>query len=90
MPVPSEVSGQLVAGDERDWFAIQARRGEVLFIEALGQRIGSPVDLQISVLDTTGQRELTQFGDEMRNTVVRSRPVTWILPGGVVQLTDAI
>ena len=61
------MSGQLVAGDERDWFAIQARRGEVLFIEALGQRIDSPVDLQISVLDASGQRELTQFGDEVRN-----------------------
>ncbi|MDA1230088.1 MAG: PPC domain-containing protein [Planctomycetota bacterium] len=47
--VPCDVSGQLVAGDERDWFAIDGRRGEVFFIEALGQRIGSPVDLQISV-----------------------------------------
>lgn len=65
--VPCEVSGQLVAGDERDWFAILARRGEVFFIEALGQRIASPVDLQISVLDATGQRELAQFGDEARN-----------------------
>jgi hypothetical protein len=65
--VPCEVSGQLVAGDERDWFAIQARRGEVLFIEALGQRIHSPVDLQISVLDVSGQQELVQFGDEVRN-----------------------
>lgn len=52
--VPCEVSGQLVGGDERDWFAIQARRGEVLFIEALGQRIQSPVDLQISVFSEIG------------------------------------
>ncbi|MBC8114303.1 MAG: hypothetical protein H7062_08000 [Candidatus Saccharimonas sp.] len=65
--VPCEVSGQLVAGDERDWFAIPARRGEVLFIEALGQRIQSPVDLQISVLDALGERELAQFGDEVQN-----------------------
>ncbi len=64
---PCEVSGQLVAGDERDWFAIAARRGEVFFFEALGQRIPSPVDLQISVLDRAGQRELVQFGDEVRN-----------------------
>lgn len=65
--VPCEVSGQLVAGDEQDWFAISARRGDVLFIEALGQRIQSPVDLQISVLDAADQRELVQFGDEVRN-----------------------
>ena len=65
--IPCEVSGQLVERDERDWFAIEARRGEVFFIEALGQRIQSPVDLQISVLDSTGQNELAQFGDEVRN-----------------------
>lgn len=65
--VPCEVSGQLIAGDEQDWFAISARRGEVFFIEALGQRILSPVDLQISVLDPLDQQELAQFGDESRN-----------------------
>ncbi|MBI3861723.1 MAG: PPC domain-containing protein, partial [Planctomycetia bacterium] len=53
---PCEVSGQLVAGDECHWFAIQAKRGEVLYLEALGQRINSPVDLQLSVLDAAGER----------------------------------
>ena len=66
--VPCEVSGQLIAGDERDWFAISVRRGEVIFMETLGQRIQSPVDLQISVLDASGQQELAQFGDEVRNS----------------------
>jgi hypothetical protein len=66
--IPCEVSGQLVAGDERDWFAIEARRGEVLHFEALGQRLGSPVDLQLSVLDASGERELARFGDEVRNS----------------------
>ncbi|MCE9526113.1 MAG: hypothetical protein K8R36_08670 [Planctomycetales bacterium] len=65
--VPFEVSGQLIAGNEHDLFAIQARRGEVLYIEALGQRIGSPVDLQIAVLESSGERELAQFGDKTRN-----------------------
>jgi hypothetical protein len=65
--VPAEVSGQLVAGNEHDWFAIQARQGEVFYIEAFGQRIGSPVDLQLSVLDSSGLRELAQFGDEVRD-----------------------
>lgn len=63
---PCEVSGQLAAGDERDWFSIQARRGEVFFVEAFGQRIQSPVDLQISVCDGSG-KELAQFTDEQRN-----------------------
>lgn len=65
--VPCEVSGRLVASDERDWFALEARRGEVFFIEALGQRIQSPVDLHVSVFDASGRRELAQFSDEVRN-----------------------
>lgn len=78
---PCEVSGQLVAGDERDWFAIHARRGEVFFIEAFGQRIQSPVDLQISVFDPSGQRELSQFGDEVRN-IGGSFPTSHLDPAG--------
>ena len=77
--VPCEVSGQLVAGGECDWFAIQARRGEVLYIEALGQRIQSPVDLQISLIDPRNSNDeakgrpdeqsatLVRFTDETRN-----------------------
>lgn len=47
--IPCDVSGQLVAGEECDWFAFQARRGEVLYLEGFGQRIHSPVDLQVSI-----------------------------------------
>ncbi len=79
--VPCEVSGQLIAGDERDWFTIPARRGAVFFIEALGQRIQSPVDLQISVLDAAGQQELAQFGDEVRN-IGGAFPTSHLDPSG--------
>lgn len=69
--VPCEVSGQLTAGDEQDWYAISARRGEVFYLEALGQRISSPVDLQLSVEasprdETAGERDLARFADEVR------------------------
>ncbi|QDU27175.1 hypothetical protein ETAA8_22600 [Anatilimnocola aggregata] len=66
--VPCEVSGQLATADERDWFTIQARRGEVFQLEAFGQRIQSPVDLQVRVLDAAGERELARFSDEVRNS----------------------
>lgn len=93
IPVPCDVSGQLVAGDERDWFAIDGRRGEVFFIEALGQRIGSPVDLQISLHgndDTQTQTDealsdqplvLAQFADETRN-VGGAFPTSHLDPAG--------
>jgi hypothetical protein len=49
LKVPCEVIGQLTAGDQCDWFEIEAQHGEVFYLEAFGQRIHSPVDLQISV-----------------------------------------
>lgn len=79
--VPSEVSGQLAASDERDWFAIEARRGEVFFIEGIGQRMQSPVDLQISVFDKSGQSELSQFSDEVRN-IGGTFPTSHLDPAG--------
>ena len=65
--VPCDVSGQLLAGDEQDWFAINARRGEVVWIEGFGERIGSPLDLEISLFDATGDKELANFRDEVRS-----------------------
>ncbi len=79
---PCEVSGQLVAGDERDWFAIDAKRGEVLYIEALGQRIHSPVDLDVSVLDASGTTELAKFSDEQRNIGGLALPSSHLDPAG--------
>lgn len=63
--VPSEVSGQLIAGDEQDWFAISVRRGDVLWLEAFGERINSPVDLDVGVYDATGEMQLAAFHDEL-------------------------
>ncbi|MCH2202028.1 MAG: hypothetical protein MK102_08660 [Fuerstiella sp.] len=70
LTVPCEVSGQLVTGDEQDWYAFTAHRGEVIHIEAFGHRLQSPVDLQISIVEASGSsspRELATFGDEVRN-----------------------
>ena len=79
---PCEVSGQLIAGDEQDWFAIQARRGEVLWIEAFGERIGSPVDLDVSVLDAVGKNELAHFSDEVQNIGGQQFPSSHLDPSG--------
>ena len=67
LPVPCEVSGQLTEAREQDWFAMDVQRGEVLHLEAFGQRISSPVDLQLSIHDVETKKLLAQFGDEPMN-----------------------
>ncbi|MSQ97366.1 MAG: hypothetical protein EXR98_22825 [Gemmataceae bacterium] len=65
--VPCEVSGQLAEGDQRHWYAVRARRGEVLWLETFGARIGSPVDLDLAVLDPLGKNELLKFFGTVEN-----------------------
>ena len=67
IPIPCEVSGQLVAGSQQHWFAITGRRGEVLYLEGLAHRIRSPLDMDVRIFDSTGQQELAHFEDELRN-----------------------
>lgn len=79
---PSEVSGQLIGGDEQDWFVINARRGEVLWLEAFGERINSPVDLELSIFDASGEKELVNFRDELRKRDLPRFPGSHSDPSG--------
>jgi len=65
LEAPCEVSAQLAEVDGRHWYALRAKRGEAFWLEGLGERIGSPVDLELSVLDAAGDRELARFSDEL-------------------------
>lgn len=80
--IPCEVSGQLVAGNEQDWFAIESRRGEVLYVEGIAQRINSPIDLDVRLFDSTGGRELAHFGDLVRNVGGTAFPTNHLDPAG--------
>jgi len=80
--VPCEISGQLIAEGETDWYAVDARRGEVFWLEGFGKRIGSPVDLDISVLDATGEKQLARFSDELDNIGGNSFPSNHLDPSG--------
>lgn len=67
LQVPCEVSAQIAEVNGQHWYAVQARRGEVLWFEGLGDRIGAPVDLELNILDPTGNRELAKFSDQFVN-----------------------
>ncbi|MFO0952351.1 MAG: PPC domain-containing protein [Isosphaeraceae bacterium] len=65
LPWPCEVSGRLEAGQEQDWYRLRVRRGEVVWLELFGERIGAPVDLDLSILDPSGNRELLRCSDSL-------------------------
>ena len=65
--VPVDIGGQLTGSDERHWYQITARRGEVFYVEGFAHRLGAPVDLAISIFDSDGEQELASFHDELLN-----------------------
>lgn len=81
IPFPCEIGGQLTAGDEQDWFTIDALQGEVLWIEALGERIGAPLDLDVVVVDAD-RRELLRLSDDVRNLGGARFPTNHTDPSG--------
>jgi len=42
--VPCELSGQFYPAGDRDWVQFEAKKGEVIWIEALSHRLGLPTD----------------------------------------------
>lgn len=81
IPIPCEVSGQLVQGTQQDWYSVTVRRGDVLYLDGTAQRIGSPVDLQLRVFDTTGQHLLASLADSTA-TAEGSLPTSHLDPSG--------
>jgi hypothetical protein len=65
--IPGEVVGQLVEGNEQHWYAIRAKKGETLWLEGFGARLGAPIDLSLSVLDSSGTKELGTFAATLEN-----------------------
>jgi hypothetical protein len=65
--VPGAWWGEIPEGDEQVWLAVEARQGEVFWLEAFGDRLGSPVDLDLVVLTADGATELAHFRDEVEN-----------------------
>jgi hypothetical protein len=78
---PAEISGRLADADERDYYAIMARAGDVFHFEAFGQRLQSPVDLQLSLFQTNSEQPIEIYNDAI-NLVDVSVPTGHLDPSG--------
>ena len=63
--VPAEVAGQFAARGDVDYVAFQAKAGEVIFIEAFAERLGSTADPYLTVdqvtLDAEGKETVKRL-----------------------------
>ncbi len=82
LEIPAEAAGRLVEADEQDWYSFRVRKGEVVYVEVFGERIGSPVHLAASVLDKTGRKELLRCRRDPTNIGGLSLPSRHADPSG--------
>jgi hypothetical protein len=54
VPVPCEIAGRIEKRGDVDWYTFKAEKGQVIAIEAMGERLGSPVDLYFQLLGDKG------------------------------------
>ncbi len=64
VPVPCEIAGRFEARGDRDWYRFDAKKGDVLSIEAWGDRLGAPVDLYFLVKGVDGKQTLIDVDEE--------------------------
>jgi hypothetical protein len=52
--VPCEIAGRIEKRGDVDWYTFAAKKGDVIAIEAQGERLGSPIDLYFQLLSEKG------------------------------------
>ena len=78
------VRGQRAAGGRRRAGLVSGsrQRGDVIWLELFGERIGAPVDLDLSVLDAGGKRELLHLADSLEDPKEGAIPISHSDPSG--------
>jgi hypothetical protein len=56
--IPCEIAGAVEKRRDRDWYAFDARKGEVVLIEALGDRVGSEAFVYFMLRNAATKQEL--------------------------------
>jgi hypothetical protein len=80
--VPVEIGGRLSESNQPAWYSLQARRGEVFHLEAFAARSGSPVDLTVNILSSSGEKILASFTDVVPNLGDLRFPTAHLDPAG--------
>jgi len=69
---PCEVAGQIKKSRDRDWYAFDAKKGDVLMIDLCSERLGAPTDLYYSVHNLAGKQDITLQDDNPESLSTKS------------------
>lgn len=55
LTIPSVLAGRFVKPREIDWYRLDAKKGELIWLEAVGERAGKIMDVELAIHDAKGQ-----------------------------------
>ncbi|MGL4419827.1 MAG: PPC domain-containing protein, partial [Gemmataceae bacterium] len=58
VPVPCEIAGRIEARFDRDWYSFEAKKGDVLILELVADRLGSEMDAFLTVRNAANGAEI--------------------------------
>lgn len=67
---PCEIVGRINTPRDRDWYSFDAKKGDVIMIDAISQRLGAPTDLFLKLVNAK-KVELTMQDDTIETLGVR-------------------
>ncbi|WP_406695990.1 PPC domain-containing protein [Singulisphaera sp. Ch08] len=62
VPLGASIAGRFLQAAEIDWYRFPAKKGEPIWVEAVGERAGLAMDLDVAIYDLQGKL-LTVFAD---------------------------
>jgi len=60
LPIPCEVAGRIDKRQDRDWFAVNVKKGDVLAVELFSDRLGVPADLYLAIKKDKAMTEVEE------------------------------
>lgn len=62
--VPCEIAGRIDRKHDQDWYRFRAKKGDVYSLEFFGDRIGSPLDLYVTLRPAGGKSLIAELDDD--------------------------
>jgi hypothetical protein len=63
VPVPCEVVGRIDRRHDRDWYSFIAKKGDVLDIDLLSDRLGAQTDMKLLLRNVTAKSDIVELDD---------------------------
>jgi hypothetical protein len=84
--LPCALAGRFLRSREIDWYRLSAKKGQLLWIEGVGERGGKAMDLEVAVHDAAGKPLLTLSDFALKKGETTPFPLATVDPMGLLKV----